>query len=85
LFGNDNIHNEAHYVANNIPIFLVAEFISSVDIHQPLSDAGTVYFLDREEARARKQKYKVFFLQIYQASVCINQKCSMRIGSLHIR
>jgi len=30
LLGNDNFHNEAHYVASNISIFLNAEFVCSV-------------------------------------------------------
>jgi len=34
LFGNDNIHNEAHYAATNIPIFLNAKFVCSVDKYQ---------------------------------------------------
>jgi len=35
LFGNDNIHNEAHYVASNILILLKIEFFCSVDGDQP--------------------------------------------------
>jgi len=36
LSGNDNIHDEAHYVASNIPIFLKnAEFACSVDKYKP--------------------------------------------------
>jgi len=55
LFGNDNIHNEAHYVANNIPIFLDAEFVCSVNIHQ-LPSVAQKRFFDMEGARARKHK-----------------------------
>jgi len=37
LSGNNNIHNEAHYVASNIPICLKnAEFVCSVDEYQLL-------------------------------------------------
>jgi len=35
LFGNDNIHNGAHYIASNIPIVLNAKFVCSVDKYQP--------------------------------------------------
>jgi len=36
LSGNDNIHNEAHYVARNIT-FLNAEIVCSVVKYQPTS------------------------------------------------
>jgi len=43
LSGIDNIHNEAHYVASNIPIFekLLNLFLASINICS-LSSAGSI-------------------------------------------
>jgi len=52
LFGNDDIHNEAHYVASNNLIFLNAEFvcIASINISH-LSGAETVFGQGREQSQ----------------------------------
>jgi len=55
LSGNDNIQNEAHYVANNFPIFVLKIdelIVASINI-SPLSGEGTIF--GREEGR----KYKI--------------------------
>jgi len=41
LFGNDNMYYGTHYVESNIPIFLNAEFVCSVD--SSLGDVGAVF------------------------------------------
>jgi len=48
LSGNDNIHNEAHYVASNIPIFfrkMLNLFAASIHISPliALSGAETIF------------------------------------------
>jgi len=53
LSGIDNIRNEAHYVASNIP-FVYVKFVRSVDKRQPLSVAQ-----ERPLDRERGRKYKL--------------------------
>jgi len=77
LSGNDNICNEADYVANNIPFLSkrLKLFVASIDISL-FSGAGTIFDRDGSE------NITLFCFNI--AGICINQKCSMAVGSLHI-
>jgi len=70
LSGVDNIHNEAHYVASNIPFFLNVGFVCSVDKRRPLSVAQE-RSLDREEGGAENLKYKFRFAP--KLLICLNQ------------
>jgi len=54
LFGNDNIHNEAHYVASNIPIILMLNLFIALIYISP--SVARKRFLNREGAKARKHK-----------------------------
>jgi len=71
LSGIDNIHNEAHYVASNISVFLNVGFVCSVDKRQPLSMAQK-RSLDREGGRAENLKYRFRFAPKLLI-ICINQ------------
>jgi len=73
LSGNNNIYNEAHYVASNIPIF----FDSCCQ--PPL--VARERFSDREGTE--KIKYKFRFAPKFP-SICINQKCLVRVESVRI-
>jgi len=82
LFSNADIHNEAHYVTSNTPIFLFAEFVCSVDKYQLLQWRGDGFWTGKE-AKPENIKYKFYFAPKLP-NICINQKCSMEIESLHI-
>jgi len=56
LSDNDNIFNEAHYVASNIPIFVLknVEFVCSVDKYQLSQGFRNDFWTTR-----RQKKYKI--------------------------
>jgi len=82
LFGNDNIHNEAHFVESNIPNFFTGEFVFSVDKYELPQRRGNGFWTGRGvEPENIKHKFR-FSPKL--PSICINQKCSKGIGSLHI-
>jgi len=83
LSGSDNIYNEAHDVASNIPIIFFRKILNlyaaSININ-PFSDAETIF------GQRGYSKYKIikFYFAPKLPSICINQKCSNEVGSLHI-
>jgi len=55
-------------------------FLASININ-PLSGVETIFGHGEEEPE--NIKYKFYFIPKLP-SICINQKCSMEVGSLHI-
>jgi len=80
LSGIDNIYNEAYLEQRSNTPFFNVEFICNVDKRQPLSMVQE-RSLDREGVENIKYKF-CFALKL--PIICINRKCAMGVGSLHI-
>jgi len=60
--------------------FFNAEFVCSIDKYQPLQWCENGFWT----GRGQSQKTYMFHFALKLPSICINHKCSMGVGSLHI-